>query len=194
MKPNHQECAMAVQEDDLDLDIDAEAGDGQGGRKKIILIVGAAILVLLLVSGGLTFWLLTGDSSTDPAATPGATEAAEGEQGEDWTIPTGRIIYVPLHPAFVVNFSGDSDVRFLQIELQIATRDPNVPPKMIEHDPAVRNNLVMLFASQKPSDLETREGKEQLRKQVLDEIRKVMKQVGASDKIENVYFTNFVMQ
>jgi hypothetical protein len=60
MKPNHQECAMAVQEDDLDLDIDAEAGDGQGGRKKIILIVGAAILVLLLVSGGLTFWLLGG--------------------------------------------------------------------------------------------------------------------------------------
>jgi flagellar protein FliL len=101
---------------------------------------------------------------------------------------------VPLHPAFVVNFSGDSDVRFLQIELQIATRDPNVPPKMIEHDPAVRNSLVMLFASQKPSDLESREGKEQLRKQVLDEIRKVMKQVGASDKIENVYFTNFVMQ
>ena len=185
---------MAVQEDDLDLDIDTEAGGGQGGRKKIILVVGAAILVLLLVSGGLTFWLLTGDSSTDSAATPGTTEAVEGEQGEDWTVPTGRIIYVPLHPAFVVNFSGDSDVRFLQIELQIATRDPNVPPKMIEHDPAVRNSLVMLFASQKPSDLESREGKEQLRKQVLDEIRKVMKQVGASDKIENVYFTNFVMQ
>ncbi|MCA1805152.1 MAG: hypothetical protein LC646_07415 [Xanthomonadaceae bacterium] len=127
---------MAVQEDDLDLDIDAEEGGGQGGRKKIILIVVAAILVLLLVSGGLTFWLLTGDSSTDTAAAPGTTEAVEGEQGEDWTVPTGRIIYVPLHPAFVVNFSGDSDVRFLQIELQIATRDPNVPPKMI--DPPAR--------------------------------------------------------
>jgi flagellar FliL protein len=193
MKPNHQGITMAVQEDDLDLDIDAEEGAG-GGRKKLILIIAAVVTCLLLVSGGLTFWLLAGDGDTSaPAATP--SEAAEGEEDEEtFTVPAGRVIYVPLHPAFVVNFSGDSDVRFLQIELQIATRDPNVPPKMIEHDPAVRNSLVLLFASQNPADLESREGKEQLRTQVLQELRKVMKQVGASDKIDNVYFTNFVMQ
>ena len=185
---------MAVEDDDLDLDIDAEEGAG-GGRKKVILIVAGAFLVLLLISGGLTFWLLGGDADTGdrPAADAAAQAGTDGE-GEDWTVPEGRLIYVPLHPAFVVNFSADSDVRFLQIELQVATRDPNVPPKMIEHDPAVRNSLVLLFASQNPRDLESREGKEELRKQVLDEIRKVMRQVGASDKIENVYFTNFVMQ
>ena len=186
---------MAVEDDDLDLDIDAgEAGAG-GGRKKLIFIVAGVVLVLLLISGGLTFWLLSGDSSEDARPSAARAEAgAESAEDKTWTVPTGRIIYVPLHPAFVVNFSGDSDVRFLQIELQIATRDPNVPPKMIEHDPAVRNSLVMLFASQSPRELETREGKEQLRQQVLEELRKVMRQVGASDKIENVYFTNFVMQ
>lgn len=183
---------MAVQEDDLDLDIDAQGGGG--GRKKVILLVAGAVLVLLLLSGGLTFWLLGGDSGSAAQPLPDAAQAGAGEEGETWTVPTGRIIYVPLHPAFVVNFTGDSDVRFLQIEVQVATRDPNVPPKIIEHDPAVRNSLVMLFASQKPGDLESREGKEKLRKQVLEEIRTVMKQVGASDKIDNVYFTNFVMQ
>ena len=185
---------MAVQEDDLDLDLDVEEGAGGGGRKKIILIIAALVIALLLISGGLTFWLLTGDSESSPQQASAPAEAATGEDGVTFTVPVGRVIYVPLHPAFVVNFSGDSDVRFLQIELQIATRDPNVPPKMIEHDPAVRNSLVMLFTNQNPRDLESREGKEKLRAQVLEELRKVMKQVGASDKIDHVYFTNFVMQ
>lgn len=182
---------MAVEDDDLDLDIDTQDGASAGGRGKVILIVVAAVLGLLLVSGGLTFWLLSEDSV--PATPQTASSEADAER-HDFVVPTGRVIYVPMHPAFIVNFSGDSDVRFLQIELQIATRDPNVPPKMIEHDPALRNSLILLFASQNPRDLEPREGKEELRKQVLEELRKVMRQVGASDRIENVYFTNFVMQ
>ena len=185
---------MAVQEDDLDLDIAVEEGAGGGGRKKIILIIAAVVITILLVSGGLTFWLLAGDSDSAAQRAAAPTEVVKGAEGETWTVPTGRVIYVPLHPAFVVNFSGDSDVRFLQIELQIATRDPNIPPELLRHDPVVRNNLVLLFASQNPRDLESREGKEKLRAQVLEELRKVMKQVGASDKIDNVYFTNFVMQ
>jgi flagellar FliL protein len=185
---------MAVQEDDLDLDLDTAADAGAGGKKKLILIIAAVVLVLLLVSGGLTFWLLSGDDDSSNAAPQSSAATAEGEDKPAFVVPTGRLIYVPLHPAFVVNFSGDSDVRFLQIEVQVATRDTNVPTRLIEHDPAVRNNLVLLFASQNPRDLESREGKEQLRKEVQEEITKVLRQVGAPGHIENVFFTNFVMQ
>jgi flagellar FliL protein len=187
---------MAVQEDDLDLDLDldVEEGPGGGGRKKTILIIAAVVGTLLLISGGLTYWLLAGDADAPVQQSAAPAEAGGEAAGEQWEVPPGRVIYVPLHPAFVVNFSGDSDVRFLQIELQIATRDPNIPPEMIKHDPVVRNNLVLLFASQDPRDLETREGKEKLREQVLEELRTVMKQVGVGGRIDNVYFTNFVMQ
>ena len=63
-----------------------------------------------------------------------------------------------------------------------------------EHGPAIRNGLVMLFSSQDPVTLNTRDGKEALRKQSLDEINKVLKEQSGLTGVENVYFTSFVMQ
>ena len=102
--------------------------------------------------------------------------------------------YYPLPPAFVVNFSGDYEVRFLQVDLQVGTRDPAMLDMLKEHSPALRNNLVILFSSQNPDQLGTREGKEKLRSQVLAEVKKVMKESAGNDNIEAVYFTSFVMQ
>ena len=94
----------------------------------------------------------------------------------------------------MVNFNDDSDVRFLQVTLQIATRDPAVIEQVKEHAPAIRNNLVMLFSNQDPAVLNTREGKETLRTQTLEEVRKVLEEQTGEGGVENVYFTSFVMQ
>ena len=60
--------------------------------------------------------------------------------------------------------------------------------------PMIRNNLLLLLSSQDPKELNDRTGKDQLRKAILREIQKVLKnQVGAAG-IEKVFFTSFVMQ
>jgi flagellar FliL protein len=60
-------------------------------------------------------------------------------------------------------------------------------------EPAVRNALVMLFSSQDAKTLISRDGKEKLRTDALDEIRKI---VGERTRapLDAVYFTSFVMQ
>jgi len=59
----------------------------------------------------------------------------------------------------------------------------------------IRNDLLLLFGNQKYQAVSTLEGKEALRAQALDTVRKVVADAGGKPKrVEAVYFTSFVMQ
>ncbi len=177
--------------DDLDLDVEEEKGKGGGGAMKWI-IIGVAGLVLF---GGALFATLYfagfigGEEEEVAAADDGGKKAEEAKAKTK-----APLIYQPLEPPFVVNFSADSDVRFMQVTIQVADRDPAVIERVKEHSPAIRNALVMLFSSQDPEALNTREGKERLRKEALEEVRKALKEQTGSGQLENLFFTSFVMQ
>ncbi len=184
-----------AQEDDLDLDMEgAEQGAPRSKSKLLVIIVGA---VLLLGISGTATLLLTGVLSGDPAPVD-EQAAAEGKAGKSTTTTSNRpkapLSYVPLDPPFVVNFNSDTDVRFLQVSVELGTRDPAVADSIKEHRPAIRNNLVMLFSSQDPQALNTRDGKEKLRDETLSEVQKVLRRETGSPGVENVFFTSFVMQ
>ena len=186
-----------AQEDDLDLDLEgAEQGAPRSKSKLLVIIVGA---VLLLGISGTATLILTGVLSGDPAPVD-QQAAAEGKGGKGTTTTSSRpkapLSYVPLDPPFVVNFNSDTDadVRFLQVSVELGTRDPAVADSIKEHRPAIRNNLVMLFSSQDPQALNTRDGKEKLRDETLSEVQKVLKRETGSPGVENVFFTSFVMQ
>ncbi|NOX09890.1 MAG: hypothetical protein GXP22_10485 [Gammaproteobacteria bacterium] len=103
-------------------------------------------------------------------------------------------VYFSLKPAFVVNFGETSSVRFLQLTIQVSTRQPDSIELMKEHMPAIRNNILLLLSDQVPAVLNSRAGKLELRKNVLKEIRQVLKEQTGESYVENVYFTSFVMQ
>ena len=95
----------------------------------------------------------------------------------------------------MVNFGGEGSARYLQITVEIMSRDAPVLDVIKNNDPAVRDQLVQLFSSQDNGTLMTTEGKDKLRAATLDAIRKVIDGVGGSGKlIEAVYFTSFVIQ
>jgi flagellar FliL protein len=173
-------------EDDLDLDV--ETAKKSGGSKMIIII--AVVVVLVLALSGLATYLLLGNDSA-PAMD---VDDASPPSSEPAPTPKGPMSYLPLSPAFVVNFAGDSDIRFLQLDLQLGSRDAGVLEQVREHSPAIRNELVILFSSQDPEVLNTREGKEQLRQDTLAAVRRVLRQEAGMDGVDNVYFTSFVMQ
>jgi flagellar FliL protein len=62
-------------------------------------------------------------------------------------------------------------------------------------EPAVRNDLVMLYSGQDNATLMTVDGKEKLRAATLAIIRKVLDGEGGNGQgLEAVYFTSFVIQ
>lgn len=168
---------MAENEElDQDLDLDAKPAVG---KKRIILLVATA-LVVIAVAVGVTLVLLGGDE--EPA----------GEEVASQTTAT-ETHYLPLKK-MVVNFAQKGPVKYLQVEMELMAHDPVVLDVVTEHMPAVRNDMLVLLASQNFETLSSREGKEQLRGELLAVARRIVKQNAGLDGPQAVYFTNFVMQ
>jgi len=160
-----------------------KAADGAEAPKKSKkwLIIGIAAF-MVLAGGGAAAFVLMGHSD------PHKKVEARKE-------PAKPPLYVALDPPFVVNFEGEQLVRFLQVTVQVLTREPETAELLKVNDPVVRNDLLMLFANQKYEIVAQRDGKEKLRLDALKTVRHIVETNGGKPaSIENVYFTSFVMQ
>ena len=178
---------MPVKEDDLDLS-DDEKSAAKPKKSKKLLIISIVVLFLGASAGATAYFtgMLGGEE----------TVVAEGEEEVEEEVSETKqpLNYIPLDPAFVVNFGEDSEIRFLQITIELGTRISEMVDQVKEHRPAIRNNLVMLFSNQDPLALNTREGKEKLREETLVEVQKVLEEETGEPGVEKVFFTSFVMQ
>jgi flagellar FliL protein len=59
--------------------------------------------------------------------------------------------------------------------------------------PLIRNNLLLLMSNRDYQSMRSREGKEKLRQEALEEIRNVQKKQGGGD-VDDLLFTSFVVQ
>ncbi|WP_230473604.1 flagellar basal body-associated FliL family protein [Dyella choica] len=144
----------------------------KGGRA--MMFAGIAMLVLLGAGG----YLYTRGHGAQAAATP----------------PKPPELFLPLDPAFVVNFQDQDATRYLQVGVTVMTHDPAAVQAMKESDPVIRNALVMLFSSQTYAGLSDITGKQKLQNQALDAVRKVVADKTGKPDVDALYFTSFVMQ
>lgn len=163
--------------------------------KKMILI-GVGALLLIGISVGATMFL-TGAFDAAPevsegdAAAPGAASAAPPLPAAAMPL---KLFYHNIQPEFVVNFQGKSRVKFLMIEMVVASNDEAVPAILDDHDPELRNNLLMMLAEQDSALLKTGEGKAALREQAKTLIDGIVAKHYAPARIVDVYITRLVMQ
>jgi len=173
---------------------DATKKEGEGSapkKSKLPLIIIAAVVVLGGGGAGAWFALKPKPAAAGEAQAGAADKADKSEKGGKKANP----IFYKFDPAFVVNFGGEGSARYLQVTVEAMARDPGILNTLKEDEPAVRNDLVMLFSGQDNATLMSNEGKEKLRAQTLDTIRKVLNEEGAKgSQIEAVYFTSFVIQ
>ena len=169
-----------------------EEAKGGGGMMKIILIVNGALL-LIGIAVGVTFFLMSGDDKKEDVDTE-VLEDVKGTDGDSSGARKGTPIYIPLNPAFVVNFENQEQVSFLQVDIQIMTYDSSVEEAIKVHMPIVRNELLLLLGGKQYHEINTREGKRALAQEAITEIKRVLEEAGAPSSVEALYFTSFVMQ
>ena len=156
----------------------AEAPKKGNGKTLIIVLV---LAIVLLVGGSVGAYFAFASHGKKP-------DVARKE-------PVLPPLYMALDPPFVVNFEAEQQVRFLQVTVQLMSRDATTIEMLKANDPVVRNDLLLLYAGQKYAVISTREGKEALRQQTLAAVRKIVGGAGGKpEKVEAVYFTSFVMQ
>lgn len=151
--------------------------------KKWLLMVVIAVIVLAAAAGGAWFFLL-GDAQ-EPAAD---AEAVAVEA------PRAQVQYLELSPAFIVNFPHQGRQRFMQATVTVMGRDAEALEAVTQHMPVIRHNLINLLSAQLILVFEDPEGIEQLRQMATDEVNQILLREIGREGIEQLLFTNFVMQ
>ncbi len=119
-----------------------------------------------------------------------ARSAAEPEKAE----PLAPAQYVPLDPPFVVSFDEEDGTRYVQLQVQAMARSEKTIEEIKKHAPALRNAFLFLLGSYKLEELTTLAGKEKLRADLTAKANEVLAKNGSEGEIEELYFTNFVIQ
>ncbi len=122
-------------------------------------------------------------------------EAAEGDDGEAGA-PQQQAIYLPLKPAFIVNYGGTGRLRYIKVEISIRLANIDAANEVRYHSPFVRNNLIMLFAAQTSETVSSQDGKEKMRMDALEEVRDIVERESKipREDVVDLYFNNFIVQ
>ncbi|MGI6409290.1 MAG: flagellar basal body-associated FliL family protein [Thiopseudomonas sp.] len=153
-------------------------------RLKLIMVVAVALLVSVGLSAAGTWFFLSKDRPQQEEGTIQPIIAQAKQQA----------LYESLEPAFVVNFQTEGRTRYMQVSLALMARDEQQLAMLRSHMPALRNQLVMLFSSQDFAQLNTPLGLDMLKQKVTATVQELaVREVGVP-VVEQVLFTNFVMQ
>ena len=166
---------------------DVPAGDAPAAPAKSKMLIIILCSVLAAGAAGGAVFVMTSKKDDDKHATE------EGDKKkEEHKLPAA---YLKFDPPFVVNFENKGMTRFLQVSVEVMTRDTGTAELIRQHDPKLRNDLLMLLGSQTYETISTREGKEKLRGEALKVVHDVIAaEGGKAENVEQLYFTSFVMQ
>lgn len=110
-------------------------------------------------------------------------------------MPSSSAIYLPIKPAFVVNFGGPGKLRYIKAEVSVRVDSSDAANSVRHHLPYIRNNLVMLFASQTEDTVDSQAGKEALRQDALAEVRKILfEEDGLETGVVDIFFNTLIVQ
>jgi flagellar FliL protein len=197
-----------------------DAASPKKGSKKMIIIIAAA--VLLLGGGGAVFMMKKNSDKAKAEAAAAAEE--DGEDGEpaekapahakdaNKTPPT----FLPLEP-FVVNLTDREADRYAQVAVTLQIDDAKVADQLKAYLPAVRGNILSILTRKSSQELLSEEGKEKLKGEIMresvrplgieiepdeppaedevtDKKKKKKKKPAVHNPVEQVHFSNFIIQ
>lgn len=158
----------------------------QKSSKKMIIIIVIALLVLAGAGGGVYFFM-GGNSDSQEESADEEAQAEKPKQAVD-------LLYYDLSKPLIVNFPSGSWARLMQVSVSFLVDGQAAVDSLSKHEPMIRNNLLMLISAQNIEELNTYEGKEKLRKAMLDEVNSVLQKMAGQRDVKEIFFTAFVMQ
>ena len=131
--------------------------------------------------------------NADPAAEAKGNDKAKAKTIS--VIPDAPEIYTGLHPAMVVNFRDAlGEQHFMQLEMEVMAHEQKVAEAVKTHTALIRNNLILLYSNVSYEDIATRDGKEKMLADGLQEIQAVLAPRIGTPNAEALYFTSLIIQ
>mgnify|MGYP003524778616 CR=1 FL=1 len=166
------------------------AGVGMFGVTLAAVVAGGFINHLLHP----TQELVVGEDGQLTLRPPEPEDAGDAEKTASGAQPGKPALYFALEPPLVVNFTDGAELRFLQVAIEVMSRDEQVIAAVQQSAPLIRNDLILLFSNRPFDDLMSREGKEGMRREARAELERIVKRETGRTGIEALLFTSFVVQ
>ncbi|NOX51396.1 MAG: flagellar basal body-associated protein FliL [Gammaproteobacteria bacterium] len=125
------------------------------------------------------------------------SSAVQAENAEGSPEPIGGVVrYIELKPTFVTNFgiSDSGHLRYVKADITVRVSNKNAEYAARYHLPALRDRLVLLLSRQDESAVASAAGRETIKAEAIKELREVLRREEGEDHIEDLMFTNFVVQ
>ena len=173
-------------EEETGSEIDAEAAEEQSGGSKSKLIIIAIVLVVLAVGGYFATPTIMNMISPPPESE---------DEVVDETGTSKPALFASLHPPLVVNFRDSfGDPHFMQVTLEVMARDQGIIDEVKNHAAVIRNSLILMYGSVDYDFVTTREGKEQMLADALEETQLIIERETGETGVEAVFFTALIIQ
>jgi flagellar FliL protein len=165
------------------------AGEGAPRKKsKLMLFIALAVGIALLGGGG--FFAYTKFLAPKPAVEGEEVAGEEGkaEDAQDKSKSAMGEMFV-LEP-FVVNLADPKGKRYLKIRIELELESKEAMEKADKIKPKMRDAVIMMLTSLSFEEVMSPEGKIRIRDELLDRFNQVMK----PERVQQLYFTDFVVQ
>lgn len=167
-----------------DQKVEAPAG---GGSKKLIIIILALVLVLGGGGAGAAWYFMHGQAD--------AEEHDDAPKKKKAKKAATKPEYVPVEP-FTVNLQpGESGAdQYLQVAFTLQVAGVEEMTVVKDNMAKVRSRMLLLLSSKRAADINTPEGKVQLAKEIIAQLREPFEERGPQQEVEDVLFTSFIIQ
>jgi flagellar FliL protein len=161
-------------------------GEKDRNMNKIILIVGVAVAVLFVGAVGGGFFMMWNKlADLDALVRPEEEEVEEAPN--DGLEAMGAMF--PLE-TFIVNLADEKSKRYLRVKMQLELK-AGEPIEILEQRLVqVRDIILMILPTKQFHEIRSVDGKTQLRQEIMTRLNELLKK----EAINNIYFTEFVVQ
>ena len=149
-----------------------------GKLKRIVLIVLIALVAAGAAAAGMYFFLLkNGMGNGKPVPPP----------------PPPPPVFFALDP-MTVNLLSDDGQHYLRVGLSLKLANAKIQEALTQHMPEIRSRILLDLSNKHPEDLQTLEGKHALARELKTLIEKPTDASEPPVHVEDVLFTEFVVQ
>ncbi len=179
----------------------AEVSEKKSGGSNILLIIIAVMLFLVLAGGSVGAYLLLNEddavisdanqakqsqSVKEAPVTKKTTTTSSSQRKTDYA-HIGKMY--PLDP-FIVNLFSENGSRYLKTAINLELGNEELGVELDSKKPLIRDIIIKALSAKSYEEISTIQGKENLKDEIVANINEVLE----DGKINNVFFTNFVIQ
>jgi flagellar protein FliL len=166
-----------------------ESGEeGAEPKKKPVLLIVIVIVALLLIVAIVVFaMMLSGSDEEEQMAADGQTQSKSSGAKDKDLLTVGSMYELE---SLTVNLLNENGRRYLKTTINLEMSSEDLMPELDMKKAVIRDLIIQVLASKQIEEISTLNGKKRLKEEMINALNRRL----VDGNVDNVYFTEFVMQ